>query len=202
MQPLEHLLDDIAGIGGGWLLLLAFALALGETAFLTDLVVPGEAGLVLVGAAAARAGVPLPAVIVFAAVGATVGDSVGWLIGRYAGLRLLERWRWSRRVVVPKLTSARVYFEGRGGAAVFLGKFVGAMRAIVSVVAGLNRMPYTRFLAWNALGSIVWTGLVISVGYFFGEHADNAVADVGLLVALAIVALALAYLPLRRRRKN
>jgi hypothetical protein len=62
----------------------------------------------------------------------------------------------------------------------------------------MHNMPYPRFLAWNALASIVWTGAVVSAGYFLGEHADNVVADIGVLVALVIVGVATAALVLRR----
>lgn len=189
----ENLLDDIGALGVFWLLLAAFLLAFGETAFLTDLIVPGEAGLVVVGAATARGGHPLPAIIAAAALGATLGDSVGWLLGRYAANPLVGRWGWTRQRLAPKVERARGHFERRGGAAIFLGRFVGAIRAVVSVVAGMSGMPYPRFLAWNVLASVAWTGLVVSAGYFLGRHADSLVADIGLLVAIVLGSLALLW---------
>jgi membrane-associated protein len=195
---LESVLDDIATLGGGWLLLAAFLLAFGETAFLADLFVPGEVGLVVVGAAAARGGDSLVAMIAAAAAGATLGDSVGWLLGRYGATRLVERWAWTRRRVAPKVDQARGYFERRGGGAVFVGRFVGAVRAVVSVVAGMSGMPYWRFLGWNVLASLAWTGLVVSAGYFLGRHADSIVAEIALLVAIAVGAFAALWWLVRR----
>jgi membrane protein DedA with SNARE-associated domain len=197
----ERFLDDLAGLGGGWLLVAAFLLAFGETAFLTDLLVPGDVGLVIVGAAAARDGPPLPALIVVASVGATLGDSVGWLVGRYGVDGLLRRWSWAQRNVEQRLRGAHSYFERRGGGAIFWGRFVGAARALVSVVAGMHGMPYRRFLGWNVLASIAWTSLVLTAGYLLGRHADTVVGDIGLVVTIAVVAAAALWFVVRRRRR-
>ncbi|MBM3673112.1 MAG: hypothetical protein FJW86_13160 [Actinobacteria bacterium] len=89
---ITDLLEDVASIGGGWLLLVAFFLAFAETALFADLIVPGEVGLIVAGAAAARGDEPpLVALIAVAALGATLGDSVGWLLGKKFGVRLIEK---------------------------------------------------------------------------------------------------------------
>jgi membrane-associated protein len=163
--------------------------------------VPGEVGLVVVGAAAARGGEPLVTVIVAAALGATLGDSVGWLIGRYGLAWLVARVPWLHRHLEPRLEPARAYFERRGGAAVFFGRFVGALRSVVAIAAGLGGMPFLRFLKWNVAASIVWTGLVVSAGYLFGKNVESIVSEVGLLVTAAILAtVVLVWLFVRWRR--
>jgi membrane protein DedA with SNARE-associated domain len=196
----ERLLDDVAAAGSGWLLFAAFLLAFGETAFLLDLLVPGEVGLVFVGAAAARGGVSLAAMIAVATIGATLGDSAGWVLGRYGAAQVIQRWEWTRRRFGRKLDRARAYFEHRGGAAVFFGRFIGAIRAVVSVVAGMGSMSYWRFLGWNVAASLVWTGSVVSAGYFLGRHADSLIADVGLFLSLAVALVALLWWLARRSR--
>jgi undecaprenyl-diphosphatase len=199
----EDLLDEVASIGGGWLLLAAFLLAFAETALFADLVVPGEVGLIVAGAAAARGGDPhLAPLIAAAALGATLGDSVGWLLGRTVGTRFVERFEWTRKRLRPRVERARGYFTRRGAAAVFLGRFVGALRAVVSVVAGMSGMPYRRFLPWNVLASIVWTALVVSAGYFFGRNVESLVGDVGVVVAAAILAGVILWWLVRRRRRS
>lgn len=199
---IEGVLDDVAGIGGPWLLVAVFLLAFAETALFTDLIVPGEVGLIVVGAAAARGDEPhLVALIAVASLGATLGDSVGWTLGRYVGAGLIDRFEWTRKRLGPKVERARVYFTDRGAAAVFFGRFVGALRAVVSVVAGMSGMPFRRFLPWNVLASIVWTGVVTSAGYFFGRNVESIVGDVGLIVAIVIVTGGLALWLIRRRRR-
>lgn len=103
----EGVLDDVARVGGGWLHLAAFLLALGETAVLTDLVVPGEIGMVVVGAAGARIDEPLPTLILAAAAGATVGDSIGWLLGRTVAPKVIERFAWTRKYAWARSTLGR-----------------------------------------------------------------------------------------------
>jgi len=198
----EDLLDDVASIGGGWLLLAAFLLAFAETALFTDLIVPGEVGLIVAGAAAARGDDPhLVPLIAVAALGATLGDSVGWAIGRFVGVPFVERYAWTRKHLRPKVERAREYFTRRGAAAVFLGRFIGALRAVVSVVAGMSGMPYRRFLPWNVLASVAWTALVLSAGYFFGRNVESVVGDVGLVVAASIIAAVGLWWLVRRRRR-
>ena len=200
---IEGLLDDIASIGPEWLLVGAFFLAFFETVMGTDVLIPGELALILVGAATERVdGAPLPAVIAVAALGATLGDSVGWTLGRFVGTRVVQRWKWTRVHVAPKLERARAYFGERGGAAVFFGRFVGPLRAVVSVVAGMSGMPYRRFIVWNVLASIAWTSLVISAGYFFGRHVKSVVSDVGIAIAATAVVGSLTFFLVRRHRRR
>jgi len=85
---------------------------------------------------------------------------------------------------------------------VFLGRFVGALRAVVSVVAGMSDMPYRRFLPWNVLASVVWSGLVVSAGYFFGRNVESVVGDIGLGIAGAIVFGVAVYWWIKRRRRT
>lgn len=200
---IEDLLDDIARIGGGWLHLASFLLAFGETAFLTDLIVPGEIGMVVVGAAGARIDEPLPTLILAAAFGAALGDSIGWLLGRTVAPKVIQRFAWTRKHLQPKVERAHAYFERRGGAAIFFGRFVGALRSVVSLVAGMSGMPYRRFLPWNIAASLVWAGAVVSVGYFFGRNVKSLVSEVSLIIAGVVVVGALVtWLVLRRRHSG
>jgi membrane-associated protein len=180
----------------------AFFLAFAECALFLDLIVPGEAGMVVAAAAAARTDVPLPTMIVAAAAGAILGDTVGYLIGRRWGLAIVRRWEPVRRRLEPRVERAERYFATRGGAAVFVGRFVGVVRGVVPVVAGTARMPYRRFLPWNVAASIVWTTGVMTAGYLLGRHVESAVARASLVVtALVLVVVGGWWLIARRRRR-
>lgn len=198
---LLRLLDAAASAGDPAVLAAAFGLAFGETALLTDLFVPGDVGMILVGAVASRSGTPLVLAILAASVGATLGDSVGWWLGHRFGRRILARFPRIERRLGTSLDRAEVYFERRGGAAVFWGRFVGAVRGVVSFVAGTAGMPYRRFLVWNVAASVCWTSLVISAGYLFGRNVEAVVSEVGMFVGIGIVVLAVAVLVLRSRRR-
>ncbi len=97
----------------------------------------------------------LPAMLAFAAVGAVVWDSAGYELGR----RFSEPMRASRagqRIGPERRDDTEQYVRRRGGRAVFLGRFVGVLRAKVPFVAGAGRMPYRSFLPSNAPGAVIW----------------------------------------------
>lgn len=201
----DSILDAVSGVGGPLLYLITFLLAFSETAAFLDFVVPGEVGLVIAGAAARRADQPLVLMVAAGAAGATVGDSFSYALGRRYGVRLVERWDFTRRHLGPKIERAQDYFTDHGGAAVFLGRFVGALRAVVPLVAGTARMPFRRFFAWNVAASICWAGAVVSLGYFAGQRIADVIDRLGLwisLVALGLFAAFLAFRWWRRRRAS
>lgn len=196
---LRGLIDAVAGLDSPGLVVVVAALAFAETAFLLDLVVPGEVGMVVAGAAGAQADVPPAALVAGAAIGATLGDTVSFLLGRRFGTGLVRRWAWTRRRLVPSLDRAHEYFERRGGRAVFVGRWVGAMRAVVPLVAGSAGMRFRRFFPWNVAASLSWGAAVVCAGYLLGPEVAGFVDRLGRVVSgVALVALTLWWL--RRRR--
>jgi undecaprenyl-diphosphatase len=197
------LLDWIGGLSGPVLLLATFLLAFGESAALVDLVVPGEAGMVVAGAAAHSGGVPLPAAIAAAALGAALGDAAGYAVGRRWGGRLVRRWKFTRRHLEPQMARAEELFRRRGGITVLGSRWVGALRAVVPLIAGTSRMPYGTFTAWNVIGGLSWSAAVVSLGYFFGRPAAHFIDRFALAVSIGAVVLVVAWIAwraLRRRR--
>ena len=195
------IIEWVAGLTGPVLYLAVAGLAFGETAIFVDLLVPGEVGMVIAGAAGAEAGLRLPLLVLAGAIGATVGDSVSYVIGRRWGFRLVHRWAFTRTRLEPKLTAAQRYFARRGGSAVFLGRWVGALRAVVPLVAGAARMPYRRFLAWNVLASAGWATAAVSLGWYLGEPVARTVDRIGLVLSAVLVALLCLWAVRRRLRK-
>jgi len=199
---LERIIEMVSNLGALGLAAAASLLAFAETGIGLDLVVPGEAGMVVVGAAAEEGGHPIWVVILGAAVGATLGDCVSYAIGRRWGLRILERFDLTRRRLVPAVRRAEPFFERRGGLAVFLGRWVGALRAVVPVVAGTAKMPFPRFLAWNVAASIAWSTAVVGAGYAFGMPAARLVDSAGLWVYAGVVGVLLGVWVWRRSRAS
>jgi membrane-associated protein len=196
---LERLIEIISGVGAPGLVLIAMALTYAETAIGLDLVVPGEAGLVVVGAAA-NGEIGVVPLIAAAAVGATAGDCTSYWLGRRFGHRLLDRFALTRRLR-PGVERAEAVMERRGPRAVFFGRFVGALRAVVPLVAGMARMPFGRFLVWNVAASIAWCTTVVLVGFHVGLPAARFVDRAGIWSYLAVAAVAL-VLWLRNRRSS
>jgi len=178
-------------------LLLVFA----ESAIFLDLLVPGEVGLVVAGAAAAQNDTPLAAVALAAAVGAVAGDSVGYLLGRRFGDHLVDRWEWTRKHLGPGLRKAEDHYTSHGGWSVAVARWVGALRAVVPVVAGSADMPAGRFYAWGAPAALAWAITISSVGFVWGDDVSRFVDDIGLVVSGVVVAAVLAVLWWRRWRR-
>lgn len=194
------LIESIARVGGVALVFLAFGLGFGEGALLADLFVPGEVGMVIVGAAAAHGDVSVVFIVLAGAAGAFAGDSFGYFLGRRFGPGLIERWPRLRRRIEPEYERAQQYFERRGGVAVFVARWVGALRAIVPVVAGTAGMPYRRFAAWDVPAALLWTTVIVGAGYHFGDDVAEAVDRIGLGVSLAVCGAVILALYLLRRR--
>jgi membrane protein DedA with SNARE-associated domain len=196
----NRIIDWIAGLEG-WLLCLAvFALALGESAIGLDFVVPGEVGMVVGGAAGERAGIPLVVLIALATLGSVVGDQVSYQLGRRFGPSLAGRWKFTKKHVEPKLAGAREHFDRRGGATVFIARWVGALRAVVPFVAGTAKMPMGRFLFWDVLGALTWSATIVTLGYVLGRSIADAVDRFGALISVVVVAGLIAWFVVRRVR--
>lgn len=167
--------------------LLAFA----ETAVFADLLVPGEVGLLLVAAAGSEAGLSWPVLAVCAGLGATAGDSVSFAVGRVWGRRILD-WRMRKGGrAAAGVVRATDSFARRGGPAIFLGRWVGMLRAVVPVIAGSAGMPWRRFFGWNVLAAAGWSTAVVAVGYHVGPAATRFLRAMGwAAVAVLVVWLA------------
>ncbi len=151
---------------------------------------PGETALIAFGVLAAEGHYSIAWVIALAAAGAIVGDNLGyWLLGRLGGRALFSRWRWLRRYSEKVLPTAERLMERHGGKTVFFGRFVTVLRYTAAWVAGLGRMPWWKFLFWNAAGGIAWATLVGLVAYYAGQAAADAIRRYGIFAAAGVAAL-------------
>ena len=150
--------------------------------------VPGETALIVAGALAGQGRLSLPLVIAVAAVAAIVGDNVGYVIGRKGIRRLVDRpGRRSRLVERADVLVARY-----GAGAVFVGRWVPGLRVVVAWAAGTGRMPWSRFLLWNALGAIAWASSVGTLAYVLGRSASSSPATIGLVGLVVVLAVLVA----------
>jgi membrane protein DedA with SNARE-associated domain len=127
-----------------------------------------------------------------ASAGAIVGDNIGFAIGHWGGYRLLRRYGSKLHINEAKLKVGRLIFDRHGGKVVFFGRFVSILRTYAAFLAGTNRMHWVRFVAFNAAGGIVWSG-VYALGFYYAGSALKHVrtpVDVGLGVAAALIVVA------------
>lgn len=198
---LTSMVDKVLGVGGPLVLLVVGLLVFAEDALFFGFVIPGETAAVLGGVVAARGHVLLPAILAVVVVAAILGDSVGFEIGRKFGPRLMQMRVLERRRA--RLDDAQDFLRRRGGWAVFLGRFVAFFRAVMPALAGTARMPYRRFLAFNAFGGAVWGVAFVLLGYLAGNSyaAVEKTAGRGVAIGVAVVVVvALVVWRIRERR--
>jgi membrane-associated protein len=194
--------DTVLHLAGPLVLLAVFALPALEASTLLGIVVPGELAAVLGGVLAHQGRVPLAAVVVAGAAGAVVGDTVGYAVGRRVGKRLLGHL--PHRLVVPDQVQRATALVCRlGGRAVFVGRFIAGLRALVPGLAGVAGVPYRTFAAYNVAGGVLWATGFVLLGFAAGPAwatAERIAGRAGLaLLGVIVVGAAAAALLARRR---
>jgi membrane protein DedA with SNARE-associated domain len=143
-------------------------LVFGEAALFVGFVLPGETTVLVAGVIASQGGVNIVALVGLVIAAAIVGDTVGYVVGREFGPRLLDI-----GMVRPhreRLDKAMLALHKRGATYVFLARFSAFLRAVMPGLAGMSRMHYTRFLIANAIGGLVWGGGFTMLGYLGGKQ--------------------------------
>jgi len=148
---------------GYWVVLL---LSLLESLAFVGFVVPGAVVVVFAGSLAAKGYFDLGDLVWFASAGAILGDGISFRLGKGGHIRFREE----NRIFKPGLLEkGKVFFARHGGKSVFLGRFVGPIRAIIPFVAGVSGMAPKSFYLWNVTSAIFWAGTHLLAGYFLGQ---------------------------------
>ncbi|TAP40102.1 DedA family protein [Arthrobacter sp. S39] len=153
--------------------------------------IPSEVILPLAGFTASRGGFSLLDAILWTTAGSLLGAYVLYLLGRWLG-RDRTRALIGRipLVAVADVDRVEAWFARHGSKAVFLGRLVPLFRSLVSIPAGIDRMPLWRFLGLTLAGSLIWNSVLILAGYFLGENWPRVEEYAGVLQLLVIVAVA------------
>jgi len=179
-----------------------FLLVMGEC---MGVPIPGETALLIAAAAAGNGKMfTIMWVIVAAASGAIVGDTLGYWIGRRGGFPLVLRITAKFHIPSKHLENAERFFFRHGGKAVFFGRSVSYLRVLTALLAGVSRMNYRRFLFFNVIGAIVWAVVFGLAGYYFGKNLgflQQRIHEIawGFLIA-AVIGVAVYYI--RKRLKS
>jgi len=198
---MSSLASGVANMSGWVAYIVIAALVFGETAVFVGFVLPGEIAVVLGGVLASRGHVSLPLLIVIVVLAAIAGPFIGYEIGRRMGDRLFAA-RALRRVQ-GGAERAKSVLNKRGGAAVFFGRFVAVVRALMPAAAGAAEVRYRTFAFYNVLGGLIWGVGYCLLGYLAGSAYAAVERRVGAGLAIAIGALvvaAVAFWAFRRHR--
>ena len=211
MELLTHLLDvflhldvhlnDWAITLGPWLYLVLFAVVFCETGLVVTPFLPGDSLLFAIGALASIEGSPisLPLMMATLIVAGVLGDAVNYSIGHWLGPAVFSSER--SRLLNPKhLERTQQFYEKHGKKTIFLARFVPIVRTFAPFVAGIGRMSYPVFAAWNVSGAIVWVVSLSLAGYFFGEIPivkENFETVILAIVAISLAPIGIEYLRAR-----
>lgn len=168
---------------------------------------PGQLILIAGGIYAASGHLTLLPVLIVGLLAAVGGDNAGYAIGRYGGRGLVLRFGPYVFLNRERLAKTERFFARRGHLVVSIGRFIDGLRQASGIAAGLARMDWRRYLAYNALGSAVWVSVWVFAGYLAGNHIAALYAafqryGIYLLATCAAVLFAvLAGLAMRRRQQ-
>jgi membrane-associated protein len=179
--------------GALWSLGIGFCLAFAESGLGLGMVMPGETAIVVLASATdSTTGLVVLGLVV--AIGASLGDHVGYLVGRRYGDRLGEA-RAVRRLGRQHYGRAMDLLRRRGGTAVFMTRLVPVVRTLTPAAAGASGLPYRRFVPASLAGSALWATVYVGGGSVVGGVAGLATDVLGRAAWLVLVLLALAVVP-------
>ena len=184
-------------------------LAVGGLLFVEDFGVPAPGETILIAAAvyAGTGQLNIVAVVVIGFLAALAGDNVGFAIGRFGGRALVLRFGRYVFLTEERLDKAEGFFTRHGGKVVTIARFVEGLRQANGIVAGLAKMPWRRFLAFNALGAALWVATWSAVGYLAGNNLTAIYEqlqgyELYLLAALGVLVVVLIGRRLWRRTRG
>ena len=163
----RHLLDFATNYGA-WVYALLFVIIFCETGLVVTPFLPGDSLLFVAGTVAATGALNVHVLVILLVIGAVLGDSVNYGIGRWLGprvFRMPQSWFFN-----PKhLQRANAFYERHGGKTIIIARFVPIVRTYAPFVAGVGAMDYRRFISFNVVGGVVWVVLLAYGGYLFGN---------------------------------
>ena len=169
--------------------------------------VPGETVLLFAGFLAFHGHLRLSRAILTAIAGATIGDSLGYLVGYVGGTALVRKLRGRFLLSARRYDRAQALVLKHGHWAVFVARFITGLRVLAGPFAGAFSMPYPRFLLFNFSGAVVWAITIGWAGFLFGSNWERLVrlfkeADLAILaVGLVLVVIAI-FINLRRQKRG
>jgi membrane-associated protein len=190
----SHLVKDF-GYAGVFLMLFL------ESGIIFGFFLPGDSLLFTAGLLASQHYLNIGALIVVSVVAAILGNNAGYYTGKTVGPGLFNKpksfWFSPRRV-----QEAHSFFEKQGPQSLILARFIPAVRTFVPIAAGIGKMPYRTFLAFNAAGALLWGILLPVLGYTLGKTVPSIdkylLPIVFVIIILSAVPVLLAY---RKRQK-
>jgi membrane-associated protein len=184
-----------------WTHLILFLIVFAETGLVVTPFLPGDSLLFAAGTFAALGSLDLWLLVVLLIAAAILGDTVNYWVGAWVGPRAFSgNVKFLRK---DYLDRTHAFYEKHGGKTVILARFVPIIRTFAPFVAGVGAMSYPKFIMYNVVGAVLWVGLFVPAGYFFGNIPTvrkNFTLVILAIIALSVVPIALEAIRARRSR--
>lgn len=188
---------------GLWTYLLLFLIIFAETGLVVTPFLPGDSLLFAAGAISATTELDPLLLFVLLSVAAILGDTVNYWIGSWIGPRAFSgKVRFLKR---EHLERTQRFYEKYGGKTIIIARFIPIVRTFAPFVAGVGTMSYPRFIVYNVVGGIVWVGLFIWAGYFFGNLPfveDNFTIVILAIIGVSVLPAIIEAINQRREQHN
>ena len=199
---LDRYLSAIIQQYGLWTYAILFAVIFIETGFVVMPFLPGDSLLFAAGTFAALGALKVGWLIALLAAAAIIGDTVNYWIGHFLGPKVFSKEK-ARFFKKEHLDRTHAFFEKYGGKTIIIARFVPIVRSFAPLVAGIGRMSYGKFIAFNVIGGVGWVVLLTGAGYFFGNIPivrKNFSLAILAIIALSTVPIVTEFL--RHRKKK
>jgi membrane protein DedA with SNARE-associated domain len=206
-EILTSILDFVESVPPVLRILLAGFAVMLETSVLVGLIVPGDT-IVLVSSTGVTTVLQFIFMVVSVVIGALLGESFGFWLGRFFGPKLRSSWL-GQRVGEDRWNKADNFVKRRGGIAVFISRFLPVFHSVVPLTAGMTAMQYRTFMAWTVPACIIWAFLYVSIGSAAAETYRELQASFGFagwifigIIVAGILFLTLIKMLLQRYARN
>src|SRR3989442_309600 len=164
--------------------------------------IPGETILLVAGYFASTGVFRVPLVILVAATGAVIGDNIGFAIGHHYGRGFLLRFGRFFFLTPKRLEHMENYFEVHGNKTILVARFITGLRVFAALLAGASKMRWRVFVVYNVAGAILWSVVITTLGYLFGQSLPLLVKWVGRSGTILLIAAIIIGIVIWRVRKH
>lgn len=176
-----------------WLsMLFIFLVCIGEAVFIVGLLVPSLPILLLTGGIIAQGGLPFWPIYFAAVAGAVVGDAISYGVGYLLKYRIKTLWPFRNHLRL--ITQGEVFFAKHGGKAIFIGRFITGVKAVIPGIAGMLGMPYRHFTLINVISAFVWAAAHILPGMLLTGWLKSIGLSLELVIIVGAFVLTVAFL--------
>jgi membrane-associated protein len=188
IRHIDKHLAEIMQNYGTFTYIILFVIVFCETGLVVTPFLPGDSLLFAAGALAPIGGLNIVALAVLLFIAAVIGDSVNYAVGKYIGPKVFEK-KDSKIFRKEYLQKTQAFYDKYGAKTIVIARFVPIVRTFAPFLAGVGTMNYSKFIAYNVGGALLWVGLFLFAGYFFGNIP--VIKNNFSLVILAIIILSI-----------